>query len=95
MKRKLMVGIIAFCSIFCMASCSDEPNYNSIAAQNVKLIHSQYFDTEVIEKIGDTVYIIRDKNTNILYLVVGGYYSTAMTPIYNEDGTLKIYKGDK
>ena len=37
-------------------------------------------------------YIIRDTNTNVLYLAIYGYKSAVMTPIYNSDGTLKLYE---
>lgn len=98
MKKKILIGIIVLCSLFCGAGCKkNEPYSQASASKNITLIHSQYFDAEVIEEIGYQTYIIRDKNTNVLYLVVGGTAgrSAAMTPIYNEDGTLKIYEGDK
>lgn len=98
MKRKILIGVIAFCSLFCATGCNkNKPAILHTASQNIALIHSQYFDAEIVEEIGFDTYIIRDKNTNVLYLVVGGATgdSSIMTPIYNEDGTLKIYKGDK
>lgn len=98
MKKKILIGAIAFCSLFCVTGCKKTELYSQYSAsKNITLIHSQYFDAEVIEEIGFQTYIIRDKNTNVLYLVVGGTAgrSAAITPIYNEDGTLKTYKGDK
>lgn len=98
MKKKILIGVIALCSLFCGAGCKkNEPYHQYSPSKNITLIHSQYFDAEVIEEIGFQTYIIRDKNTNVLYLVVGGTAQSAamMTPIYNEDGTLKTYKGDK
>ena len=98
MKKKILIGVIAFCSLFCVTGCNkNKPSSLNTAPTNLTLVHSQYFDAEVVEEIGFQAYIIRDKNTNVLYLVVGGAAgdSAIMTPIYNEDGTLKIYKGDK
>jgi hypothetical protein len=98
MKKKLLIGAMAFCILFCATGCKKtEPYHQYSASKNITLIHSQYFDAEIIEEIGFQTYIIRDKNTNVLYLVAGGTAgsSATMTPIYNEDGTLKTYKGDK
>ena len=35
-----------------------------------------------------------DENTKVLYLCVYGYSTMGITPIYNSDGTLKLYDGE-
>lgn len=97
MKNKikyLLIFLLLICVFVCSGcyNASNKPNHNTVASENIKNIHNQYFDCEVIENINETVYIVRDKNTNVLYLVVGGFKSSMITPIYNSDGTVKLYE---
>ena len=57
---------------------------------NASNVDSEYFKAETITS-GYGYKIIRDKNTDVLYLVTYGYNAMAMTPIFNEDGTPKLY----
>ena len=41
-----------------------------------------------------TEYIVYANDTKIIYYVFLGTYSSGITPLYNADGTLQIYKGD-
>ena len=85
----LCIGLLTGCT-----ANNDNLDYGDNATDNVKVVHSKYFDAEVIQDMGSGIaYIIRDTNTNILYLVVYGYKSAVMSPIYNSDGTVKLYEG--
>lgn len=86
----LTVFIVALMLIIPLSGCADVPSRTISADINLQRIHSEYFDVEVIEDLGGGCFIIRDKNTNVLYLLVSGYESSAMTPIYNSDGTVKV-----
>lgn len=82
------------CILFLLVGCRAKTNQLSSdvnSATNIRYVHNEYFDTEVINELGDGSCIIRDKNTNVLYLVICGYKSAVITPIYNSDGTVKLY----
>lgn len=94
-KIKYLLMFLLLICVFVCSGCSNaciKPNYSTSANENIEYIHNEYFDCEVIENINETAYIIRDKNTNVLYLVVGGFRSSIITPIYNSDGTVKLYE---
>ena len=45
---------------------------------------------------GSDVWIFVDKETDVEYVVVqNGHGGTEFQPLYNADGTLKLYGGDK
>lgn len=97
MKKILCVLLALLLCIGLFTGCStdDKLGYDDNAADNAKVVHSKYFDAEIIQDMDDGIaYIIRDTNTNVLYLVVYGYKSAVMSPIYNSDGTLKLYEGE-
>ena len=91
-----LLSVLVLLSVASFTGCdSNEPSRNIGADSNLDKIHSKYFDVEIIEDLGGDCFIFRDKNTNVLYLCVGGYESAMMTPIYNEDGTVKKYGEEK
>lgn len=40
------------------------------------------------------LYITYDKDTKVMYYVSTGSYKYAISPIYDTDGSVKIYKGE-
>lgn len=72
----------------------EEENFSSTNVVNIdktiKSPNSKLCDFEVIET---NFYgaILVDKNTNVLYYWIQG---DSMTPIYNSDGTVKLYDGE-
>lgn len=52
---------------------------------------SEYCDLVKIESgVSETIYY--DKNTKIMYCLINTDEYSGITPIYNADGTLKVYK---
>ena len=95
MKRYLALVLLLVLFVPVIAGCAkneDETSTQMSAAWNAAHLQSEYFDSEIIEE-GDAYYIVRDKNTNVLYLITTGYRASVMTPIYNSDGTIKTYQG--
>lgn len=92
--KTLIVLIVTFMLTISLVGCTIENKLHSgdEIYYNLQSIHGDYFDVEVIEDLGGGNLIIVDKNTNVMYLLVKGFYTAAMTPIYNADGTVKIYK---
>ena len=89
MKKIIVVCVI--CVLIFALSGFGTSRINDIDA-NLKKTQSKYFDAEIIEDLGGGSLIIVDKNTNVLYLFIHGYQSSAMTPIYNSDGTVMLYQ---
>ena len=90
-KKIFVLLLTVVLLVFTLVGCSEKSHFNDTEA-NLQLIHNGYFDCRVVEDLGGGCYIVADKNTNVLYLVVGGYSSSMMTPIYNSDGTVKLYE---
>ncbi|MBQ2396255.1 MAG: hypothetical protein II304_04320 [Bacteroidales bacterium] len=86
MKRKLFGIIMSIILVFSISGCSNVMNPNDVLdSPNSRLV-----DFEIID---DNFYgfILVDKNTNVMYYWVGADVG-GITPIYNADGTLKLYE---
>lgn len=68
----------------------------SIAYDNgEKVIFGNFVVLEILEDPNDGwVYIMYDKETKVEYYYILAYNRAAMSPIYNADGTVKIYEGE-
>ena len=92
MKKKLLCIIsILVISASCITGCSFTKTIN--AEDVIKSPNTEFCDFEIVDN-NYYVLILRDKNTNVLYFWCmsndGG-----ITPIYNADGSLKLYEEDE
>ena len=88
--RKIIAFSVVLVLMFSLCGCGI--SCISDIDANLKKIQSEHFDVEVIEDLGGGNFVVVDKNTNVLYLFVKGYQASAMTPIYNSDGTVMLYQ---
>ena len=84
MKRwiTLLVAMI-MAGLFC--ACTPQPGENAFVSDRF----------EVVSKEVDTLwdeYIIRDTETDVLYLYLFGAYRAGITPLYNADGSVMVYR---
>lgn len=92
----ITAGIIAVTVGFIAARSynSKNENYSAEASEYLDLvkIEGRYENTPIIH---DSANIYYDRNTKVMYF---GYYSNShygwMCPIYNADGSLKLYDGE-
>lgn len=89
MRKKIAISLVLVLML-ALSGCGTS-RISDIDA-NLRKINSEYFDVEVIEDLGGGSLVVVDKNTDVLYLFVHGYQSSAMTPIYNSDGTVMLYQ---
>lgn len=88
MKKKIAAIALGLSICFCMTGCGS----GDITPTNNKL-GNKYFDLVNIYESGYTN-VAYDKNTNVMYFIEQSGYSFGITPIYNSDGTLKLYEGE-
>ncbi len=86
MKKKILAVVLVLTLCFGMTGCTNVINID----ETIKSPNSKFCDFEVVET---NFYgaILVDKNTNVLYYWIQG---DSMTPIYNSDGTVKLYDGE-
>ena len=51
-----------------------------------------------VEKYGNSqrgLLTVYDKDTKVMYYFIDDAYQMALSPIYNSDGTIKIYNGEE
>lgn len=90
LKIKRTVAIIGIAACFCillLVSCGwkDVPDEESVIA-------NKYFDLHEIYEYGCGS-VAYDKNTGVMYFMIVDGYRFGITPIYNADGSLKLYDG--
>lgn len=90
MKKKIAAIALGLSICFCMIRCESEGE--DIAPKD-NVLGNKYFDLVNIYENGCTN-IAYDKNTNVMYFIEQSGYSFGITPIYNSDGTLKLYEGE-
>ena len=86
MKKKILLISLILSMMFCISGCTNVIDTDKVLeSPNAKMI-----DFEVVDKNFYSAILV-DKNTKVMYYwnmsSTGGF-----TPIYNEDGSLKLYE---
>ena len=87
MKKKILVIALALVLCFGMTGCTKgdiEPESSRLANKYIDLVTIYKDDKYGIE-------VLYDKNTKVMYFMIQGRYQSGITPIYNSDGTVKLY----
>lgn len=86
MKKKILFISLILSIMFCISGCTNVINVNEV----LKTPNTKMIDFEVVDKNFYSAILV-DKNTKVIYYWnmsnTGGF-----TPIYNADGTLKLYE---
>lgn len=90
MKKKIAAIVLGLSICFCTTGC----NKANSGEYNFKNVDNGYIHLITVCDKDDGNIIAYDENTKVLYLCVYGYSSIGITPIYNSDGTLKLYEGE-
>ena len=86
MKKKIVAIVLGLSMCIGLTGCGS----GDITPTNNKL-GNKYFDLVDIYKTENTK-VSYDKNTKVMYFIEEAGYSFGITPIYNSDGTLKLYE---
>ena len=90
MKKKIIAIALGLALCLGMTGCTKgdiEPESSCFANKYIDLVtiyKDNNCDTEVLY----------DKNTKVMYFVKRNGYQFGITPIYNSDGTVKLYDGE-
>lgn len=90
MKRKILAVALGLTLCFGMTGCTKgdiEPESSRLANKYIDLV-TIYKDDNHNTKV------LYDKNTKVMYFVKWSGYQFGITPIYNSDGTVKLYDGE-
>ena len=89
--KKIITLLLLVASILMLSSCSSGGSGN--IADIIDQMNSDYVNFEIVEEnTWDGWCVVYDKNTKVMYVILDGFQSTGMTPIYNSDGTVKLYE---
>lgn len=89
--KKILLCVVAFMIMLCCLTSCRPKAHNFPACDNLEYIESEYCEFVILEK-KDTHTVFYDKNTLVMYIVVTGLNGAhSITPIYNADGTVKLY----
>lgn len=81
--KKYIVSMLAVLCIFGTTGCGDDPN---IEVENSRFEMVEFVDKHNSEEI----YIVRDTETGVNYIVADGRNSFAMSPLYDHEGNVVI-----
>jgi len=95
--KKMFVVLLAVLTLS-LTACGGRSPY-----QKGEIINDTIFDQFVIVKDNKydvakgnwyDFYIVYDKDTKVMYYLASGFNRAMMSPIYNSDGTVKIWDGE-
>lgn len=90
MKKKIFTIVLGLTLCFGMTGCTK----GDIEPENSDL-GNRYIDLVTIYKDdGHNTEVLYDKNTKVMYFSKWTGYQFGITPIYNSDGTVKLYDGE-
>ena len=90
MKKKILAAVLGLTLCFGMTGCTKgdiEPESNILGNKYIDLV-------TVYKDDGHHTEVLYDKNTKVMYFVKWSGYQFGITPIYNSDGTVKLYDGE-
>lgn len=93
MKKKILALTLSLALCFGATGCA-APFSKLFPVESGELnTINRYIDLETVYKDNSTK-VAYDKNTKVMYLIINGYNCSGITPIYNADGTVKLYDGE-
>lgn len=92
-KSALLTAFIAI-GVIILGLLTMQKDTNSVIELNTDKRNNEYFNLVVIYEDSSSTEIAYDKNTGVMYYIKSNFYTYGITPIYNADGSLKLYEGE-
>ena len=89
MKKKILAVALGLTLCFGMTGCTKCNNESESSC-----FANRYIDLVTIYKGDKGTEVLYDKNTKVMYFAKWTIYQFGITPIYNSDGTVKLYDGE-
>jgi len=86
--KKLLCLLVGLLLLISLSGC----DVNKSPAENISQYKGAlvYIGDEIVH--GDRFNYYYDKDTKVMYVANDSYYSGGITPLYNADGTLRLYE---
>lgn len=91
MKKRILAVIL--CTILCFGVTGCSADHLIDGEDNFSSIDNEYMKMHILYDERDGCIIAYDEYTKVMYLCAYGNSTMAITPIYNSDGTVKLYDG--
>lgn len=91
----IIVGVIVVLVLFAFSCLATAGLKKGSGTTKDRGFSNEYIDLETLykDKTHDTE-VLYDKNTKVMYFIKSDGYRFGITPIYNSDGTVKLYEGE-
>lgn len=89
MKKLAFIVVFMLIATLMLSACNTSENMDNINARKLCDFKRIFRNVDVGINSNDDIFV--DINTGVIYY---RNYKDAFTPIYNADGTLKLWKGD-
>ncbi|MEE3344426.1 MAG: hypothetical protein VZS44_10070 [Bacilli bacterium] len=90
MKKRVLITSLLIIMMFLLSSCKT----TTTIYENGE--YTKYDQFVVIEEKNNfdegILYTVYDKDTKVMYYIIINSYRCGITPIYNTDGTIKVYE---
>lgn len=91
-KKILLVFLTILLMVIFLTGCDSSATRNG--QDNFMVVDNEYIQLETLSN-NDGCVIAYDKETKVMYMCVSGYSEMGITPIYNADGSLKLYQEEQ
>lgn len=86
-----IILIMAVCLVACGNTQTQDSYSHGFSIQGTTLVCIGTSRGKTLNSLYELYY---DKDTKVMYMFVKSGYGAGLTPMYNADGTLKLYKGE-
>ena len=90
MKKKILAVVLGLTLCFGMTGCTK----GDIEPESSRFENKYMYLVTIYKDDNCNTEVLYDKNTKVMYFIKHSSYQFGITPIYNSDGTVKLYDGE-